>query len=270
MKLSVLRLTSDIACQNPSFAPSPITSSQLMSQNILPHLHQFHGPLLPCVVIALYYLPGHNKLLYIPIRAIALEAAAVTQRLVVGTSLATTVSTTSASSTSTTAPASATTATTTSITNVRTVGSSVKSLQLRRDLLVGFSHDFAQISSQFGVGIGEERHSSTGGAGSSGTSDSVDVVLDVTGHVVVDHVCDTLDVWRLVLRFSVFFLQIESDRRSRDFVSFLFFLLPKRRPGIRARSGGYMKKGVRRVLIMKVVAFPENGKSSIRPHKACQ
>lgn len=146
----------------------------------------------------LYNIPGHNKLLYIPIRAIALIAAVVTQRLVVGTGLTTTVSTTSASSTSTTAPASTTATTSTSVTNVRTKRSSVKSLQLRRNFLLSFSHDLTQVTSQFGVGIGEERNSSTGGAGSSGTTNSVDIVLDVTGHVVVDHVSDTLDVWKLV------------------------------------------------------------------------
>ena len=63
-----------------------------------------------------------------------------------------------------------------------------------RDRLVGLSHDFAQVTAQLGVGVGEERHGSTGSTSTACSSNTVDVVLDVAWHVVVNHVGDTFNV----------------------------------------------------------------------------
>lgn len=95
-------------------------------------------------------------------------------------------------SSATASPASSSSAT--SVSDVTAETSSVVTQQFWRNSLVGFSHNLTQVTSQLGVGLGEQRHSGTGGTGSSSSSDSMNIVLDVTRHVIVDNVGDTFDV----------------------------------------------------------------------------
>lgn len=120
-----------------------------------------------------------------------LETTSVTQWLAVGSTLTVSESSTATSVTST---ASTSAVTSTAVSNVRSERSSVKSLQFGWNGLVSLSHNLAQVSTQFGVVVGEQRHSSTRGTGSASSSDSVNVILNVSWHVVVDHVGDTLDI----------------------------------------------------------------------------
>lgn len=118
-----------------------------------------------------------------------LETTSVSQWLDVGSSLTSTVTTTASASTASTSAV-----TSTAVSDVRAERSSVESLQFWRNGLVGLSHDLTQVTTQFGVVVGEQRHGSTGSSSSSSSSDSVDVILNVTWHVVVDNVSDTLDI----------------------------------------------------------------------------
>lgn len=61
--------------------------------------------------------------------------------------------------------------------------------------MLRFSHNRNQLGSETLVVLGEKRNRSTSGTGSAGSSNSVDVVLDVTGHIVIDHVGDTFHVY---------------------------------------------------------------------------
>lgn len=118
----------------------------------------------------------------------------VGQRLRVGSRLSLTESSSTTTTVSSTTTATAPTASSTTVPNVRSVRATVESLQLRWNGLVGFSHDFAEITTKLGVAVGEEGNSGTRGTSTAGSTDTMDVVLDVAGHVVVDHVGDTLDV----------------------------------------------------------------------------
>jgi hypothetical protein len=67
-------------------------------------------------------------------------------------------------------------------------------VQLVGNGLAGFREDINQITGHTTVLRGEERVRGTRSAGTSGTTDSVDVILDVVRHVVVDDNFDVLNI----------------------------------------------------------------------------
>lgn len=128
-----------------------------------------------------------------------------------------------------TAEASTTTATAatsaaTAVSDVGSVRTTVEPLQFWRNGLVGLSHDFTEITTKLGVAVGEEGHGGTGGSSTAGSADTVDVVLDVAWHVVVDNVGDALDVWMLVMALSSGRMVYEEERSSMsiDYVESMY------------------------------------------------
>lgn len=99
----------------------------------------------------------------------------------VATSSVTTTAATAASTTSASPASSATSAT-------------AHLLQLGVDMLLGLSQDDEKVSGLLSVVLGEVGVSGTLGAGSTSSTDSVDIVLGVGGVVVVDNEVDTLDI----------------------------------------------------------------------------
>jgi hypothetical protein len=61
-------------------------------------------------------------------------------------------------------------------------------------MLLGLSQDDEKVSGLLSVVLGEVGVSGTLGAGSTSSTDSVDIVLGVGGVVVVDNEVDTLDI----------------------------------------------------------------------------
>lgn len=107
---------------------------------------------------------------------------------------------------------------------MRSVRATVESLQFRRNRLVGLSHDFTKITAELGVAVGEEGDGGSRGSSTAGSADTVDVVLDVARHVVVDNVGDTLDVWMLVMALSSGRMVYEEERSSMsiDYVESMY------------------------------------------------
>merc|ERR1719361_445400 len=67
-------------------------------------------------------------------------------------------------------------------------------LQFRRHLLLRLPEDVHQGLGVLGLVRGEERVRATRRAGTPGTTDTVHVVFNLRGHVVVDHVFDVLHI----------------------------------------------------------------------------
>lgn len=66
--------------------------------------------------------------------------------------------------------------------------------EFRVDFLLGLLEDGDEVAGLLVVFLGEEGDGSTLGASTSGTADTVDIVFAVVGVVVVDDVCNTLDI----------------------------------------------------------------------------
>lgn len=111
--------------------------------------------------------------------AVASSAAATTAELA---EIARTTATTSATTTSTAA---------TAATKGRLTGNG---LEEGRDLLIGLLQQIKQLPHDAAVAAVEERGRETSVSGTAGTTDTVDVVINVGGKVVVDHVCDVGDI----------------------------------------------------------------------------
>lgn len=125
-------------------------------------------------------------------------AASVAPATVSWLVVTTTVTATATEATSASAPATTATAATatTTVSWVWTTVSSVVLQQLWWNGLVGLSHNTNKGGTKGLVVLSEERDGSTSGTGSTSSTDSVDVVLNVTWHVVVDNVVDTLDIYK--------------------------------------------------------------------------
>ena len=67
-------------------------------------------------------------------------------------------------------------------------------LKPRRDLLVGFPQQLHKIANDVLVPAVEEGSGNTSVAGTTGTTDTMDVIVDVTGEIIVDNVGDIGDV----------------------------------------------------------------------------
>jgi hypothetical protein len=67
-------------------------------------------------------------------------------------------------------------------------------LKPRRDLLVGFPQQLHKIANDVLVAAVEEGSGDTSVAGTTGTTDAMDVIVDVTGEIIVDDVGDVGDV----------------------------------------------------------------------------
>ncbi len=74
-----------------------------------------------------------------------------------------------------------------------------------RDLLVRFFHDVNNLVGQTGVASCEERICRSDGASTTGTSDTVNIVLSCTWHIKVDDAFDILDICRQTHRGKIAF-----------------------------------------------------------------
>jgi hypothetical protein len=94
------------------------------------------------------------------------------------------------------ATATTTSTTTTATTEARAFASD--GLEEARDLLVGLLEQLEEITDDTTVATVEERCGDTSVSGTSSTTDAVDVVVNVSGEIVVDNVCDLLNISFLI------------------------------------------------------------------------
>jgi len=69
-------------------------------------------------------------------------------------------------------------------------------LKFAGNLLVGLLQNPDEIAAEATVVGGEERIRGSGAAGTPGAPDAVDIILNIVGHVIVDHIANVLDVCR--------------------------------------------------------------------------
>jgi len=124
--------------------------------------------------------------------AVAAGAATAPLGAGVGRTLATTESTNIASGSGTTAAT--TRATTTAATAAETAALTSNGLEECWDLLVSFLEKLEEIANDTTVATVEESGGNTSVSGTTGTTDTVDVVVDVGGEIVVDNVLDVGDI----------------------------------------------------------------------------
>jgi len=102
------------------------------------------------------------------------------------------VASTSTSATTSTATAVASATTTTTAAEARHL------CELRRNNLLSLAQNLDKVSGHLHVALGEVGEGGTLGTGTTSSTDSVNVVLDVVWHVVVDDEGDVLDICLIV------------------------------------------------------------------------
>jgi len=81
-----------------------------------------------------------------------------------------------------------------------TTGGISIALELRRNCLFGLQEDIYQLLGAFVIGGSEERERCSDGTRTSRTSDSMHIIFDTCGEIVIDHVLDVFHVSTLGCR----------------------------------------------------------------------